>query len=127
MTATGLPGSPKNTDRPQAAESERTPGTDGNPPESELAVLTQHRLDIVRLAGGDAAGGNDDIGAAGGAEQGRFDQRPLVADDALVFHVHAHAGQQTEQRVAIAVVDAAFAGRLPGAAQLVAGREERPP
>ena len=60
---------------------------------------------------------------AGGSVQRGFERGRVVAHQAEVDHLAAQAREQAEHRVAVAVVDRAFARRLAQAQDLVAGGE----
>ena len=66
------------------AHGDRPPGLDGEAPERERAGALDRRLDVVLLAGRDAAGGDDQVVIRGRAGERPGKRARLVAQDAEV-------------------------------------------
>ena len=105
------------------AHGHRPAGPHGDLPERDVAQLLHHGLGEVGFADAHAAAGDDGVGARGRVAEGLLQQRRLVAHHAQVDHLAAQAREQAVHRVAVAVVDRAFARRLAQAQDLVAGGE----
>jgi hypothetical protein len=96
------------------AERHRPPRAHGHPPHVELAELLHRRLDVVLFADGDAAAGEDQIGAFGAVRQRRFGGVQGVGDDAEVDGLAADPGEQGAEQGAVGVVDLPRRQRWPG-------------
>ena len=78
---------------------------------------------MIGIASADAAAGDDRVRIRRGFAEHGFELFGLVRHVAEVQNLHAQLGQQTEQGKAIAVVHSAFARRLAGCQNLIAGGE----
>ena len=108
---------------------QRPAGLHGDFPEHDFSQLGEQGLDKIGLADRHAAGANDHIADRTGVTKRLFQPCRIVADHAHVEDLAAQAGQHAVQRIAVAVVNLAFAEPhwMADRDQLVAGGEKHHP
>ena len=102
---------------------DRTSGLDRHPPQHQRAYAFDAGLDVILLAGRNAAGGQEQVVAAGHLLQRVRKRGALIAQNAEIADLAAEPLQHRHQHEAVGIEQLRGLARRSGRGQFVAGRE----
>jgi hypothetical protein len=107
------------------AHRHRPPRLDGDTPEHQAADAFDRGAHMIGFAGGDAAGGDDEIVRGGGSAQRVGKVEWVVGQNTEIGHLRAKPRQQAREEITVGVENSGVIARCAGLDHLIAGRKNR--